>query len=197
MPTPGSHKYDIKRTRLRNEYDNGGVPDEHADRAANEELQRDDPARPLGDPERAAGPSGTRGSSRGDPDIDDPPRALAGEIELRSAAFNDHTLIPDRYSYDGGNMSPPLEWGGIPDDTVELVLLCEDPDAPSGTFTHWVVTNISPATTGVAEGERAGPSWESSAASGKARSLAGFLQRPGGLLVVHRSTQLALGDRRN
>jgi Raf kinase inhibitor-like YbhB/YbcL family protein len=73
-------------------------------------------------------------------------------IELRSAAFSDHTLIPDRYSYEGGNVSPPLEWGGIPDGTSELVLLCEDPDAPSGTFTHWVVTNISPATTGVAEG---------------------------------------------
>jgi Raf kinase inhibitor-like YbhB/YbcL family protein len=78
---------------------------------------------------------------------------MPGEIELRSPAFNDHTLIPDRYSYEGGNISPPLEWGGIPDGTAELVLLCEDPDAPSGTFPHWVVTRISPTTTGVAEGE--------------------------------------------
>jgi Raf kinase inhibitor-like YbhB/YbcL family protein len=78
---------------------------------------------------------------------------MPGEIELRSAAFTDHTLIPDRYSYEGGNISPPLEWGGIPDGTAELVLLCEDPDAPSGTFTHWVVTNIAPSTTGVAEGK--------------------------------------------
>jgi Raf kinase inhibitor-like YbhB/YbcL family protein len=152
MPNPGSHRYDIKRTRLRDEYDNHGVPDQHADHAANEELQRDHPPRPLGDPERAAGPSGTRGTSRGDPDIDDPARPLAGEIELRSAAFNDHTLIPDRYSYEGGNVSPPLEWGGIPDGTEELVLLCEDPDAPGGTFTHLVVTNISPDTTAAAEG---------------------------------------------
>jgi Raf kinase inhibitor-like YbhB/YbcL family protein len=78
---------------------------------------------------------------------------MPGEIELRSAAFNDHTLIPDRYSYEGGNISPPLEWGAIPEGTAELVLLCEDPDAPSGTFTHWVVTNIAPSATGVAEGE--------------------------------------------
>jgi Raf kinase inhibitor-like YbhB/YbcL family protein len=77
---------------------------------------------------------------------------MAGEIELRSSAFNDHTLIPDRFSYEGGNVSPPLEWGEIPDGTKELVLLCEDPDAPRGTFTHWVVTNISPDATSVAEG---------------------------------------------
>jgi Raf kinase inhibitor-like YbhB/YbcL family protein len=77
---------------------------------------------------------------------------MPGEIELRSAAFSDHTPIPNRYSYEGGNLSPPLEWDGIPDGTAELVLLCEDPDAPSGTFTHWVVTNISPSATGVAEG---------------------------------------------
>ena len=74
-----------------------------------------------------------------------------GEIELRSAAFNDHTPIPSRYSYDGGNVSPPLEWRGIPDGTEELVLLCEDPDAPRGTFTHWVVTHIAPNASGVAE----------------------------------------------
>jgi Raf kinase inhibitor-like YbhB/YbcL family protein len=80
------------------------------------------------------------------------PGPLAAEVELRSAAFNDHTLIPSRISYDGGNVSPPLEWGGIPDGTEGLALLCEDPDAPAGTFTHWVVTNISPASTGVAEG---------------------------------------------
>ncbi len=83
---------------------------------------------------------------------DDPPRATGREIELHSAAFNDHTLIPDRYSYEGGNVSPPLDWRGIPDGTAELLLLCEDPDAPRRAFTHWVVTNISPGTTGVAEG---------------------------------------------
>jgi Raf kinase inhibitor-like YbhB/YbcL family protein len=77
---------------------------------------------------------------------------MSDEIELRSAAFSDHALIPNRYSYDGGNVSPPLEWGGIPEGTAELVLLCEDPDAPSGSFTHWVVTNVSPRTAGAAEG---------------------------------------------
>lgn len=119
MPNPSSHQYDIKRTRLRDEYDERVAPDQGADRAANEELQRGDPPRP---------------------------------VELRSMAFTDHTLIPDRYSYDGGNTSPPLEWLGIPDGSQELVLMCEDPDAPVGTFVHWIVCGIAPDSTGVDEG---------------------------------------------
>nr|WP_235999141.1 YbhB/YbcL family Raf kinase inhibitor-like protein [Qaidamihabitans albus] len=114
-------------------------------------MEREYPARPKGDPERAAGPKGTRGTSRGDPAIGDPPRPVAAELELRSQAFSDHTLIPDRYSRPGGNSSPPLEWTRVPDGTEELALVCEDPDAPGGTFTHWVVTSIPPDTGGVAE----------------------------------------------
>lgn len=67
---------------------------------------------------------------------------------MRSPAFHEHTLIPERYSYESTNISPPLEWFGIPDGTQEIVLLCEDPDAPTGTFTHWVITGIAPGTTG-------------------------------------------------
>ena len=74
-------------------------------------------------------------------------------IELRSAAFSDHTFIPDRYSYEGGNTSPPLEWAHLPAGTEELALICEDPDAPTGTFVHWVVAGISPQTEGVGEGD--------------------------------------------
>jgi Raf kinase inhibitor-like YbhB/YbcL family protein len=148
MPNPGSHGYDIKRTRLRAEYDDHGVPDQHADQAANEQLQRDHPQRTLGDPDRAAGPAGKRTK----PGIDDAPSATAGEVMLRSAAFNDHTMIPDRYSFEKDGISPPLEWTGIPDEAAELVLLCEDPDAPTGTFTHWLVVGIPPEATGVDEG---------------------------------------------
>lgn len=102
--------------------------------------------------DRAAGPKGTRGTSRGDPSIDEPPRPVASELELRSAAFSDGTLIPDRYSRQAGNVSPPLEWTHVPDGTEELALVCEDPDAPGGTFTHWVVTNLAPDSSGLAEG---------------------------------------------
>ena len=64
MPDPGSHKYDIKRTRLRDEYENvEGVPDQRADRAANQELQQQYPPR-RPDDDRAAGPLGQRPSGR-------------------------------------------------------------------------------------------------------------------------------------
>jgi Raf kinase inhibitor-like YbhB/YbcL family protein len=76
------------------------------------------------------------------------------EIELRSAAFNDHTLIPHEYSHDAGDVSPPLEWSGVPDEAVELVLICEDPDAPVGTFVHWLLAGIPPETEGVDAGEQ-------------------------------------------
>lgn len=74
-------------------------------------------------------------------------------IRLRSPAFDDHAPIPARFSRDGENLSPPLEWSGLPDTAVELALLCEDPDAPDGTFVHWVVAGLDPSLTGLAEGE--------------------------------------------
>jgi Raf kinase inhibitor-like YbhB/YbcL family protein len=76
---------------------------------------------------------------------------MAG-IDLESAAFNDHDLIPRRYAKGGEDVSPPLTWSGVPDGTNELVLLCEDPDAPSGTFVHWLVTGIDPHSEGVETG---------------------------------------------
>jgi hypothetical protein len=76
-----------------------------------------------------------------------------GGIQLRSPAISDHAPIAGRYAHDGGNVSPALEWSGVPDGTVELALICEDPDAPSGTFTHWVLAGIDPGMTGVTENE--------------------------------------------
>ncbi|MFI7407362.1 YbhB/YbcL family Raf kinase inhibitor-like protein [Streptomyces sp. NPDC049627] len=73
-------------------------------------------------------------------------------IELKSSAFNDHAMIPRRYAKEGDNVSPPLTWSGVPDEASELALLCEDPDAPSGTFVHWLVTGIDPHTDGLPTG---------------------------------------------
>jgi Raf kinase inhibitor-like YbhB/YbcL family protein len=145
MPDPGSHKYDVQRTRLRAEYDDHGVPDQHADAAANAELQREHPPVRVGDPDRAAGPKGER------PPAGPPSGREPAHLELRSPAFADHTLMPNRFSYDRDNASPPLEWRGVPEGTTELALLCEDPDAPNGTFVHWMVTQISPTASGVRE----------------------------------------------
>ena len=75
-------------------------------------------------------------------------------ITLRSPAFSDHAPIPARYSRDGANLSPPLEWEGVPEGAVELAVLCEDPDAPGGTFVHWVLGGIAPSASGLGEGER-------------------------------------------
>jgi Raf kinase inhibitor-like YbhB/YbcL family protein len=76
---------------------------------------------------------------------------MAG-IMLRSSAFNDHDLLPGRFSREGGNVSPPLEWSQVPEGTEELVLLVEDPDAGTTPFLHWLVTDISPRAGGVPEG---------------------------------------------
>ncbi|OLT19732.1 phosphatidylethanolamine-binding protein [Actinomadura sp. CNU-125] len=76
------------------------------------------------------------------------------DMTLRSEAFDDHTIIPSEYSHDSGDVSPPLEWSDAPEEVVELALACEDPDAPTGTFAHWLVAGIDPVTTGLDPGER-------------------------------------------
>ncbi|MFI9345309.1 YbhB/YbcL family Raf kinase inhibitor-like protein [Streptomyces sp. NPDC052773] len=76
---------------------------------------------------------------------------MAG-IELKSSAFDDHAVIPRRHAKDGDNISAPLTWSGVPEDAAELALVCEDPDAPSGTFLHWLVTGIDPDSDGLPAG---------------------------------------------
>ncbi len=63
-------------------------------------------------------------------------------IELTSTAFHEGDVIPEQYTADGRNVSPPLKWGALPAGTRSLALICEDPDAPRGTFTHWVAYNL-------------------------------------------------------
>ena len=69
------------------------------------------------------------------------PEAPPG-IELTSSAFRAGATIPAKYTCDGDETSPPLEWPTVPDGTKSLALLMEDPDAPSGTFVHWTVYGI-------------------------------------------------------
>jgi Raf kinase inhibitor-like YbhB/YbcL family protein len=78
---------------------------------------------------------------------------MAG-IELRSPSFGDHQPIPARQARDHDNLFPALEWSGVPQKAVELAVLCEDPDAPRGIFTHWVLAGLEPTATGLVEGER-------------------------------------------
>jgi Raf kinase inhibitor-like YbhB/YbcL family protein len=76
-------------------------------------------------------------------------------MELISAAFATGQPIPRRHSCEGEDLSPPLAWSGVPADAVSLALIVDDPDAPVGTFTHWLAWGISPHVGGLAEGQRA------------------------------------------
>lgn len=73
-------------------------------------------------------------------------------FRLTSPAFRHDEELPLKYTAAGGDVSPPLEWEGVPEGTRELVLVCDDPDAESGVFTHWVVYGISPEATSLPEG---------------------------------------------
>ena len=78
-------------------------------------------------------------------------------MRLESSAFKDGDPIPDEYSRDGGDASPPLSWSGVPENARSLVLLCDDPDAPRGTWVHWVLFDLPPKLTqlpaGVPQGD--------------------------------------------
>ncbi len=71
-------------------------------------------------------------------------------IKITSKVFNEGDPIPDRYACKGINVSPPLEWEGVLG-TVKYAIICEDPDAPSGTWTHWVIFNLPSDTTTLSE----------------------------------------------
>lgn len=73
-------------------------------------------------------------------------------LHVSSPAFLDGQTIPQKYSCDGENVSPPLEWDGTPDRAKSIAVICDDPDAPSGTFTHWLLYDIPAATPRLGEG---------------------------------------------
>jgi Raf kinase inhibitor-like YbhB/YbcL family protein len=69
---------------------------------------------------------------------------FATNLTLESPAFKLNTMIPVEYTCEGTNKSPPLVWQNIPPKTKSLTLILEDPDAPNGTWTHWILFNIPP-----------------------------------------------------
>src|SRR5438552_10676499 len=70
---------------------------------------------------------------------------------ISSPAFQAEGKIPSKYTCDGINISPPLEWKDPPAGTQSFALIHDDPDAPSGDWVHWVVWNIPPAKSGLPE----------------------------------------------
>jgi Raf kinase inhibitor-like YbhB/YbcL family protein len=72
-------------------------------------------------------------------------------LKVTSAAFAEGAAISSEYTCDGRNVSPPLAWDGVPANAKTLALIADDPDAPRGVWTHWVVFNLPASERGLAE----------------------------------------------
>jgi|GEM_PF-6200808 len=64
------------------------------------------------------------------------------DLKITSTAFEEGGMIPRRYTCDGADLSPPLSWSGAPAETQSFALISDDPDAPMGTWVHWVISNL-------------------------------------------------------
>ena len=81
-----------------------------------------------------------------------PPPTPSVTLKVSSPAFGPGEMIPARYTCDGEDVSPPLQWEGAPKGTRSFALVVDDPDAPVGTFIHWVLYNIPPDRSELPEG---------------------------------------------
>lgn len=73
-------------------------------------------------------------------------------MEVTSTAFLEGEAIPQQYTCDGANISPPLSWTGMPAGTESFAIICDDPDAAHAAWVHWVIFNLSGNATGLPEG---------------------------------------------
>jgi Raf kinase inhibitor-like YbhB/YbcL family protein len=85
-------------------------------------------------------------------------------LKIESAAFTEGGMIPERYTCDGADVSPPLSWTSVPSGTGSLALVADDPDAPGKTWVHWVLFDLPPDSGGLPENV---PSEKTPAAGGK------------------------------
>jgi Raf kinase inhibitor-like YbhB/YbcL family protein len=90
--------------------------------------------------------------SGGNPGTPAPAAGAAGQIQVSSVAFNQGAAIPQKYTCQGEDSSPSIRWSAPPAGTKSLALIMDDPDAPGGTWVHWVVYNLPPLTTELVEG---------------------------------------------
>ena len=64
------------------------------------------------------------------------------QIKLQSSAFEDRGTIPSDFTCDGADMSPPIEWSGVPANVGSFAIIADDPDAPAGNWVHWLVYDL-------------------------------------------------------
>jgi Raf kinase inhibitor-like YbhB/YbcL family protein len=88
-------------------------------------------------------------------------------IQVSSTAFAEGETIPKKYTDDGDNVSPPLQWSGAPPGTQSFALIADDPDAPLGTWVHWVIFNLPAGAPGLPEGVPTQPDLEAGVRQGK------------------------------
>ena len=79
------------------------------------------------------------------------PKEEKPEIKLTSTAFKEGQAIPRTYTCDGVNVSPPLEWSGVPKTAKTVAIICDDPDASPDTWVHWVLYNLPADNIGIVE----------------------------------------------
>lgn len=75
-------------------------------------------------------------------------------VSFRTAAFTHGESIPERFTCEGADVSPELTIGDVPEDAAALAIIVDDPDAPSGTFTHWLLWNLPAETVEIGQGVR-------------------------------------------
>lgn len=88
-------------------------------------------------------------------------------ITITSSAFTEGAMIPKKHTCDAEDISPDLKWSGVPQGAKSLALICDDPDAPVGTWVHWVLFNIPPDITALQAGIPADATLKNGARHGK------------------------------
>jgi Raf kinase inhibitor-like YbhB/YbcL family protein len=91
----------------------------------------------------------------------------AKAFQIKSSAFKNGERIPKKYTCEGEDVSPPVEWSGAPEGTKSFVLIVDDPDAPIGTFNHWVVYDIPASKNSLPEGVQKKPEIEGGIKQGR------------------------------
>jgi Raf kinase inhibitor-like YbhB/YbcL family protein len=93
---------------------------------------------------------------------------ITESLVVSSPAFGEGETIPSVFTCRGDGTSPPLAWQGVPEGAAELAIVVDDPDAPGGTYVHWIVTGLAPTTVAVDAGKLPDGAHQASNSAGKA-----------------------------